>query len=299
MNRAELVIYDASGVELLAKSTGYTRPAVKSAGDYLLAYDIGGDNYLYFRKNELVPGAGSVSSVLTADINENGWFLITSGEFGTKATITVYDDKMTEVYKWPSSERYISCAVLAEDNMRLAFGGISQKDAQILSSVVMLRIDSPDPYSVIELSDVLVLDMKFLSDGSLAVLTEDRMFVVDPEGRERGRYEFEGSILREYSFDGDGFIALRLSKSGVGEASELLILDHDARVIHTVTLDNIYCISCNEKMVGVLTSDHIMVYNSSLEEQFNSPIFAGSKMLLMREDGSAIVLSSSEVFVYR
>jgi len=299
LSSTDLVLYDASGEECLAQTTGYARPVVKSAGDYLLTYDIGGRNAHYIRNKEVIMNLKLNSAILTADINEDGWFLITSEEFGSKATATVYKPDMTEVYKWPSSERYITCTALADDHSAMAFGGLSQKEARIYSSVVMLHLDSTEPFSVIEFSDVLILDIEYLSDGSLAVLTENSIVIIDASGVERGRYEFDNSLFKEYSFDGDGFILLRLSKNGVGEVSEVLLLNYDAKVEHTVTLSNIYSISCSGKYAGVLTSDHIIVYNSSLEEQFTSAISAGSKKLLMREDGSAIVLSSAEALIYR
>lgn len=299
LSSTELVLYDVSGDESLSQSTGYTRPAARSAGEFLLTYDIGGKSICYIRNKAVKTNMKLNYAILTADIGKDGWFLVTSEEFGSKATVTVYNPEMTQVYKWPSSERYITCAAIADDHSGMAFGGLSQKDARIQSSVVMLHLDSAEPYSVIEFDDELILDMDYLPDGSLAVLTESCILTVDPSGRERGRYEFDNSLFREYSFNGDGFILLRLNKNGVGETSEVLVLNYDAGLEHSVSLDNIYSISCSGKYAGVLTSDHIIVYNSSLEEQFSSSISAGSKKLLMREDGSAIVLSSSEASIYR
>jgi hypothetical protein len=302
LNQTGLSVIGSSGEERLSQKSGYSRPAMKSAGDYLLAYDIGGTSLLCIKDAEIKNNYKFDSEILTADLNSSGWLLIVDEESGSKATASVFDDNKTERYKWYSSERYITCAALNGDSTGMAIGGLRQENARIISSVVMLRfdtIDKEEPFAVIDLQDVLILDMKYLSDGSLAVLTENSVLVIGSDGKERGRYEFDGKMLKEYTFGGDGYILLRLSKNGVGETSEVLLLNYEAKVVKTLTLNGILSLDCKGKFAGILTSDHIIVYNSNLEEQYTSTISAGSKKLLMREDGAALVLSSAEALIFR
>lgn len=294
-----LTIIGPTGNELQSLQYNVSHPAMKSAGDYLLTYDIGGKNVLYMQDGSVLKNEAYSSLIFTADLNSSGWHLIASEESGSKATASVFNGEMAKVYQWESRERYVSAAALSEDNERMAFGGFRQDQARIVSSVLLLRFDSEEPYGVYDIPDVLILDMRFLSDGSLAVLTENSVLILDKDGMERGRYEYGGRQLKNYSFDGEGFLMVRLSKSGIGESSQVLLLDYNAAVLGEIALNNILSADCNGKHAGVLTTDRLIVYNSSMEEQFTSPVTAGSKRILMREDGAALVLSSTEATIYR
>ncbi|NLM62528.1 MAG: hypothetical protein GX193_10695 [Clostridiales bacterium] len=62
-------------------------------------------------------------------------------------------------------------------------------------------------------------------------------------------------------------------------------------------MSNIISMDAKEKYIGILTSDKVIVYNNNLEKEFESEIPAGSKKLLIREDGAALVLSTVEATI--
>lgn len=294
-----LSIIDSSGNERLLFPAKFSKPVIKTAGKYLVGYDLGGNRWLYVEDYQVVRNALSESLILTAEINERGWAVIVSEKIGSKATCTVYNDDLEIVYEWISPERYITCTELSNDCKSAAVGGLRQENAKIISTVILLHLDSEIPYAQIDIEDVVILDLKYLSDGSVAVLTENSVIVLDRKGEERGRFEFDNSLLLDYDFDGEDFLLLRLQRSGSAEISDVYLLNFDAKDEQTVSVSNIISIDAQEKYIGILTSDTVMVYNSNLEKQFVSEISAGSKKLLIREDGAALVLSTVEATIFR
>lgn len=294
-----LSVIDGSGDERLLLPAKFSKPMAKSTGKYLLCYDLGGSRWIYIDDYKVLRNDFSESPVLNADINDKGWAVIVSEKIGSKATCTVYNDGLEIVYEWISPERYITCTELSDDCRSAAVGGLRQEDARIISTVILIRLDSETPYAQLDIEDVVILDLEYLSDGSVAVLTENSVIVVDSKGNRRGAFEFDGELLAEYDFDGSDFLLLRLQKSGSSEISELCLLDFEAKKEQTLSFSNIISIDAQEKYIGILTSDKVMVYNNNLEKEFESEVSAGSKKLLIREDGAALVLSTVEATIFR
>jgi len=292
-----LSVLDGSGDERLLVPAKYSKPVIKAEGKYLVGYDVGGTRWIYIDDYKILKNELSESTILNAEINAKGWAVIVTQRIGSKATCTVYNNALERVYEWISPERYITCTDLSDDCKSAAVGGLRQENAKIVSTVILLRLDSETPYAQVDIEDVVILDMKYLSDGSLAVLTENSVMVIDSNGKLRGKFEFDSELLAEYDFDGADFLLLRLQKSDSAEISDVHLLDFDANREQTVSVSNIISMDAKEKYIGILTSDKVIVYNNNLEKEFESEIPAGSKKLLIREDGAALVLSTVEATI--
>lgn len=294
-----LSVLDKTGDESLAISASLAKPVIKAAGRHLICYGVGGSRLLYVRDNKLVENILSDAPILTAEVNDEGWTLTVSEKLGSKATCLIYNDKLELVYEWISSERYINCSALSDDCKSAVIGGLQQRDASVVSAVVFIRFDSETPYAEIEFNNVVVLDVEFLKDGSVAVLTENSIAVFDEDGTKRGSYEFDSELLHEYDFDGDGFILLRLARSNSNEISDVYVLNYECEVEQSIAYSNIMEIDAEDNYFGILTNNMVVVYNDTLEKQFTSGISTGSKSLLVNEGGAAYVLSTVEATIYR
>ena len=294
-----LSVYDKTGRESLALSASMTKPVLKAAGRYLIGYDVGGNCLLYIRDTKLVENILTDAPVLISEVNNRGWILTVSEKLGSKATCLIYNEDLELIYEWISSERYITCSAISDDCKSAVIGGIQQKDASVVSSVVFIRFDTETPYAEVEFNDVVILDVGFLKGGGVAVLTENCLMVYDEDGTKWGSFEFDSELLHEYGFDGDGFILLRLARGSSNEISDVYVLNYECEVEQSIAYSNIMAIDAEENYFGILTSNMVVVYNKNLERQFTTGISAGGKRLLVNEGGAAFVLSTVEATIYR
>lgn len=299
LGSAGLTVFDKTGNESIDLAASFSKPVVKVAGKYLIGYDVGGSRFLYVKDSKLVQNVMTDSPVLTAEVNARGWTLVVSEKIGSKATCLIYNDDRNLVYEWISSERYITCSALSDDCKTAVIGGLQQKEAGLVSALKFISFDSETPYAIVEFNDVIILDVEFLNDGSIAVLTEDSVTVFNDDGTERGSFSFESDQLLDYDIDGEDFLLLRLARGSSDEISDVHVLNHECKIEQSISYPNIMAIDAEENYFGILTSNMVVVYNSNLEKQFTTGILTGNKGLLIDEGGAAYVLSTVEATIYR
>ncbi len=301
-----IAVLSSSGIELIDNSNivrmshaiNMSKPVMKVSGENLIAYDVGMQNILCISGYTLKQSLTYPAEIISADINSSGWYVVLADESGSKATAAVFDSDGKEIYKWYSSERYITSAAIADDNTRMVLGGLGSTGASISATVMLMRFDEEMPYATYDCGDTVILDMRWISSDTIAVLTEDSILMLDGSGNLRGRYDFSGSYLNEYSFESSEMIALRVADSNIGENSVLVTLDTEGELLGSLAVSDVLDISCGGEFVGVLTNDSIVVYNNILKEQSTTDAEEGSKKILIADGGNGYVLTSSAAYYF-
>ncbi|MDR1117211.1 MAG: DUF5711 family protein [Oscillospiraceae bacterium] len=296
-----LSVINKSGAETAATAASFQRPSVKAAGSYLLAYDVGGVNMVYCDSGAIKFSRAYKNNIITCEINAMGWYLVVAEESGSKATAALYDETMEEVIKWFSPERYLTVSALSPDSARFCVGGVNQSGAKIMSKVIFMKRTSEEPYASYECYDELILDIVFLDNENVMILKEKSVVFCDGNGNKVGEQSFENLRLSDYSTDGAGLQVVCLSDKMSGSVSRVLTLNREGGIIAEKYIDGVKAISCINGSLGILTTDTALVYNESMEDEKSFSISAGSRHIIMRENGTLMILTgdSAEIYSYK
>ena len=133
-----LQLYSGSGQLYVNETISMENPAVDTAGETALIYDVGGEELLIYASREeafsLTQETGQ--SILSASLNRNGWLAVVSQQSGFKGAVTIYDsDYATPLIQISRSDRFIMDAVVSPDNRSVAVLTMGLTDGSFESRV--------------------------------------------------------------------------------------------------------------------------------------------------------------------
>lgn len=104
--------------------------------------------------------------------------------------------------------------------------------------------------------------------------------------------------MQGFSLQGSGYALMFYSKYQGGSTGELVTVD-ETGVIGTVGLnDEVLSISASGDYVAVLTAAELSIYKSDLTLYASAENTWGARRVLLRNDGSAVVISSESASLY-
>ena len=293
-----LELLDGTGDQVLAVSKAFSRPALRTSGRYLIAYDVGGTGFVLAGEGETLQNTAAEGTLIAADVCPAGNYALVAEEASVRGTVGVYTSAGEPVYKYFSSERFLVDCALDETGTLVAVAGVRQNDARILSSVMLLTVTSETPLAVWETNDELVLSVRFLSDGSILAVTETRAVFLDQNGAFVAEYSCGAPGVAQARV-GDGFVVVRPGAAGKGhESAHLVVLDNQGALQEDMTVSGLLDIDAQGSTIGLLTNEALLVYNQHLERIAQRSLVTSCRNLLLGEGNAVFTISSDAADIY-
>ncbi|MEG0779609.1 MAG: DUF5711 family protein [Oscillospiraceae bacterium] len=292
-------LFSEKGKLLCDKTVKLANPAVRTGGSALVAYDVGGTMLYVVQENgelwELQTEAEE--PYLAATLNDSDYLAVTTEKKSYKGAVSVYDPTGELLFAFHSSDRFVTDACVADSNHTLAVVTLGQRDNTFLTNIVLYPLDSTEPSGSYAISDGLVLQID--SRGRLTTVADTCLTFADETGKVLGSYPYRGQHLREYELAGDGFAALLLNRYQSGSVGQLVTVDTaGAELARLEVTEEILNLSAAGRYLAVLYADRLVIYTSDLQPYATLPDTTYAKDVLMRRDGSALVLGASSAKLY-
>lgn len=300
-----LAVASSSAVELLndagetvfKQMVSYGTPAVLGWSGGALFCDLGGTGCVLADLkggSTVIPAAGEI---LTASMNENGWFAVVTGAVGYKGLTSVYDSAGTERFKWWSGSGYVLRVALSPDNRALAVlcaeaGG---------GKLHVFHLDSEEEQAVAGFDNELPFDLAFLGDDRLCVVSQDAVSFLAEDGTLKNRWEPGENYLLDYDLSGQGFAAFYLSPYRGGGGGALVTLDRDGKALGRVeTVHDVTGLSANGRRLLATNAAGLTVYGQDLSVLYEEERLMTARKSLLCPDGAILMLSaySAEKLTY-
>lgn len=297
----EFRIYSSSGKQSFYRQVTMSTPILRTGGKVNLVFDRGGTSYFVVNNQKETLNKTLSLPIINAGVNEKGWCAITAQEKGYKCAVTVLNDKQQEVYYAYFSASYVTAAAVSNDGSYLVTGAVLQEDGLYLTRLSLYDLSEPTPVQQIDLSDVTVLDLRFLENGNLVVLTEESLLIYSRNGDTLELLQqtsFDGENLRAYSLEGGNFACVVLSRFKVGGQGRLVLMDGSGNETQPLTIEEqVVSMSASGTYIAVLTATDVQIYNKKLELVKSESQLTDVRKVLMRSDGTALLVSTNSVRV--
>lgn len=302
-NGSGIRLYSGSGVKYAEQQVVLKNPVAAAAGPYSLAYDAGGTHlYVYKDREQVFSYDGKEGqSILSARLTPSGWLAVTTQTSGHKGTATVYDSHFQR--KLNLNLTSLTDALVSLDNKTLATVTMSQGDSGFESRLSLYQMDhlkegeAPPPDISCSLGGSVVLDLAESASGYWA-LGDSSLTVAGRDGA-AGTYDYDGRYLKEFSLGGDDFAALVLGKYRAGTVAELVVVDPSGVASASLSLnEQLLSLSAAGRYIAVLTADRLDIYTSDLTLYNTLNGVQGARKVLMRSDGSAILIANDTARLY-
>ena len=282
-------VLDMGGDETLRDTFRMSRPAISAANGLGIAFDIGGTDVRVFNKTKITSSFVASSEVVSASINQNGWFCVcTKGSGGYKGVATVYTDKGNPYYSVSLSSGYILSAALSPDNKSLAVLNLTDGGSRI---TFYNNLSSEAADNAFDLPGGLIIDIWYQTDGKLFAITAESLIAVDKSGAYDELYAFPGKRLGAYALS-ESFFALHLLDYGVGYGGKLVTISTEGILIGDLPTEHeLVSISSGGGYLVALRNDGISFFDETLDEHppaGDTSVAAGASLVLALKNGTAL-----------
>ncbi len=297
-SQQQLQGFDLSGDKIITQKVAMKKPVVRNNGGYTVVYDAGGTELYLIHKGEIVQSSHSEKGkiILSARVDAEGWLTVVERAPGYKASVTVYNETFKPVVTENISSSFITDAIVSPNHKMVTLVSIGEAENGFESALQFYHVSDGALESTCFLDNDVVLDMEWEKDV-LWVAGEFGVYRIVDEALESG-YTEASSYLQGFSLQGSGYATLFYSKYQGGSTGELLTVDKTG-VIGTVGLnDEVLSISSAGDYVAVLTASELSIYKSDLTLYDAVENTWGARRVLLRTDGSAVVISSESASLY-
>ena len=289
-------ILDGAGEEVWSAAVNMARPALVRGGDRAAAYDVGGSElYLADREGELLHlTAGAGEPLIAASLSPDGYLAVTAQKQTYKGHVAVYDPDLDLIFEFDSSHRYVTDACVI-GGTTLAAVTLGQEAGTFVSNVVLYSLKEAgevEPAADYDVADGLVAAIAGW-DGDIVTVSDTCLTVAGTDGAVKASYGYGGAYLRGYDLGGDGFAALLLNRYRSGSVGRLVTVDGNGEELASLDVNReVLALSAAGRYLAVLYADGLEIYNPNLELYARLEETDYASGVLMRSDGSALLLSA-------
>lgn len=300
LSDASLRLFNAAGEEVWAASVTMSSPALVTGGGRAAAYDVGGTALYVLDQTGLLLEltADEEEPYIAASLNKDGRLTVTAQKRGYKGSVRVYgqDLNQTPDFEFQSSQRFVLDGYVLGDC--LAAVTLGQENGVFVSSIVLYEMPEEEPAANYSISGGLVAAIGE-QEGRLVTVSDTALTYAGAGGEITGTYSYSGSYLREYDLGGTGFAALLLNRYRSGSVGRLVTVDKDGEVLGSLDVrEEVLSISASGRYLAVLYAGRLAVYNQDLQPYATLQGTGDAREVLMRPDGSVLLLSSSSASLF-
>lgn len=300
LSNRELRVLNGEGKEAYSVEVKMTSPALVVGNDCAVAYDVGGTQLYVVNQDKKLLSLTTKESepLIAATLNNKDWLAVTTEKKNYKGCVTVYNDQMKKVFAFKSSERFVMNAYVTDNCKKLASVTLGQEDSTFVSNMVLYDLTKTAPKANYDVRDGLVVAVKEIS-SSLATISDKNLTFASERGKITGTYSYSDKYLREYSLNGNDFAVLLLNRYQSGNVGKLVTVGTNAKKIASLDVnEEVSSISVTGRYIAVLYADRLVIYNKRLKEYATLSDTGYAKNVLMRTDGSALIISADRAKLY-
>ena len=300
LSDTKLQLLGPDGGEVWSVPVKMAAPALETGGGRAVAYDAGGTElYVVDEEGEALSlTAAEDYPFLSARLNSEGWLAVTAGLENYKGGVTVYNDRMEEVFLYRASQRFVLDGWVTDDCSSLAAVTLGQDNSVFVSNVVLYELDQEEPFADYDVTDGLTAAIGEL-DGTLVTVADTCLTMVSPAGEVEAVYPYNGAYLREFDLHGDGFAALLLNRYKSGSVGRLVTVSPAGEEIASLDVNReILSLSAAGGYLAVLYTDSVVIYTEELEVYASLEGTDYARDVLMRPDGSALLLAAESAHLF-
>lgn len=302
LSDASLSVYNSAGEEVWSTPVTMTSPALTSGGGRAAAYDVGGTALYVVDASGLLLEltADEEEPYIAATLNKNGQLAVTAEKRGYKGCVKVYGRELgpEPSFEFQSSRRFVLDGYVLGN--RLAVVALGQENGVFVSSVGLydLTKDAEEPVASYDVTGGLAAAIG--EQGNRLVTVSDSVLTcAGSNGEVSGSYSYSGSYLRDYDLGGSGFTALLLNRYRSGSVGRLVTVDENGEELGSLDIrDEVQSISASGRYLAVLYNDHLSVYNQDLQTYATLRGTGDARDILMRSDGSVLLLASGSASLF-
>lgn len=254
--------YTSDGERKSSIQHAYADPVVKVGDGRVLVYESAGETLSVMNEKETILETETDGEIYFAEIASNNSYAVVTTSEGFSSYLTVYDKNGDVIYRYANSRR-ITAVDFTSDGYGCFVSAFKMDGGVISSTVTELSFDSEEPkLESEEIKSTSVISACRLSDGSIAVICDDRVIRLDSNGKIKDEKEYKTELV---DFDSSSEIVSIAVKSLSDETkSRLIIVCSDVDDYTELNIDDkIKSLSVDSKNTYLLGNRTMMLFSAT------------------------------------
>lgn len=290
LTKGNLISYMSNGKRSVKAPHGFTNPIVEEGNKRLLTYDRGGYNFRVDTNSDTVGEKKLENQIVSAQIASNGYVGVITNHNQYASVITVYDNKLNEVYKYSSSER-LTLIAFAPDNRSVITTGVATNSGSLSAIVLELNITSKEDVKRTIVQDILPLETTYTVDGKVIIVGSSEVVTFDSSGGDFKRYNIRGPLQKFTSASSNETVLV--TENLVNGTSIITVLAADGITANSFKLsDTAKDVHCDGSRIVVLGVEAVYNFDMTLmllntiplDNPYNKLVLNGSNVYVMSLD---------------
>ncbi len=295
-------LFSQSGNTYISEVVTLENPTISADGAYAVVYDLGGTELYGIAGKQLAYTQTADGTILNARMNANGYLTLITKQTGYKGVITVYDSKYRAKVQVSISSAYVMDALVSDDGKTLAVLTIGAEDNAFATLVSFYDVSTgelvdPSPYTI---SGGLAVDLQWQDEGVLLQMDNGIQYVT-PDAGVTGSWVNDEGYLRGYAFSEPGYQVMIWSKYQTGYQGNLELVNQTGALLAEISVSQeVYSVSTAGNYIALLFTNQLIIYtyDEGLTQYASLVDTAGARQVIMRSDGSALLLGSESATLY-
>ncbi len=291
-----ILCMDNSGEVTFSSQHSYINPAIKTSGDFSVAYNAGGSGFKVFSTQEELYDGTQGTSIADCDITSKGIYAVVSDGTGYLSELNVYDEDNELLYSYSFNDYYALNVSLNAAGTMAAVGCVNVDGGEMVTRVYILDFTQTEPVGTFDYNDQIVYDVEYIAENKAAVLTDSLVAVIDDSKADAIVYSFNGRVLTSYDFLYDTGAAVSLSQTDDGRDCTMVVLDTDGYETDSFSTSlKVTSVSLYNDRMALLASNTLYLYDFLGDEMGTYDAGSDAKAVLLAAKSQAYVLGISEI----
>lgn len=297
---SDFAVYGTGGELIGRVQVPFVSPAILAGDEVAMAYDIGGKVLTAMdRRNQNQLNLDLDGTLLDADISAADRICYAMSTNSYKTVLVAMNEDFQETYRWYSSSSYLTNCAISPKGDWMAAISIGENEHSYDSRLLIFDTSSEEAPTETSLGNQLVYDLEINRKGQICVISDTGATLLDRNGDLYAEYRVENRYLSDFDFGGDDFLTLAMNMYKAGNHYALVTMSMDGGEAYEVEIDQeIVDLDACGGYVGVLTTDGLIVYRKDLTEYARMEQTGAASGILMRDDGTVLLLGSDSAQLF-
>ncbi len=282
-------LIDEEGNALAAESFAMDEPAVSASEELAVFYDVGGTAMCVISREAESILCPAEYPIRFADASKGGYLTVVSDYPEYRGRVRVYNSAFSPLFTLDCGISGYPISARVSPDAHLVVNCVSSAG----STLRFYSLNSEKELCCMELGEQLILDFDFLQDGTLAVLTEDELFLADSSGKLLSTVELDSMVLADYCLTGRCALLL-LHRDHTGSEGVLRSYSSKGELVGELTVtQDVYSLSVLGRQILVLYPNELTLYHEDFSNDISYQRVANSTRCLLAGESEALLLGKS------
>lgn len=275
----------------------FSSPVLRTSGDYVLIYNLGGNGYVTGKKSKLNSIKDTDQYILCGDINSKGAFCIVTQADGYLSKLTAYNKDEELLYSYYFSDYYIQSVAINEDGNGAVACGITGDNGSLSSVAYVLSFSSEQPVATHSLQSNIIYQTDYLTNSKVCMIGSDASYTLNTSNNNLNAIEYDKMELTNYDIDPDtDCFVLSLSRSGDGRMCSIEYFNSDGSPQNVNDTDYaVDSISLYKGRIAILSGSTAYLFDTNGNEVSSADPGNGAKAIRLAGADSAYILGINEI----